>query len=116
MEVFLRDVQLLKREMNANFPNAFARGEFHYIDALRSLSVVIKYRWCNKEDYPKPPRCPITKPILVQVKSKYANYEDKKITRQVVLDIYDRFQKEAEKHEPKDIAIWELYAYNSLKK
>lgn len=119
IDVFLEDVQLLKEKMNSKFPKAFARGEFHYIDALRSLSVVIKYRWCNEKDYPnypKPPQCPITKPILNHLKSEYCNYEDREISKQVVVDIYDRFQVEADNHESKDLAIWELCFYNSLKR
>lgn len=119
LDVFLRDVQLLKKEMNAKFPGAFARGEFHFIDALRSLSVVIKYRWCCEKDYPnypKPPQCPITKPILDYLQSDYIYYEDKKITKQVVLKIYQRIKQEADKHESHDIAIWELYNYNELKR
>lgn len=116
-EVFFKDVQSLMKTMNSEFPNGFARGKFHYIDALRSISVILKYRWCKEDQYPNypmPPRCPISKPILRTIGSNYSEYVDNQIKKKDVLSIYSEFQIEANKQDPKDISIWELRTYNKI--
>ena len=63
LEEYVNDVRELQTYMNVRFPDSFYEGEFSFARAQKSLSVVLKYRWCHG-DIVMPPACPIDRKVL----------------------------------------------------
>ncbi|MBR4568127.1 MAG: hypothetical protein IKO24_00085 [Bacteroidales bacterium] len=63
LEEYVNDVRELQTYMNDRFPDSFYEGEFSFARAQKSLSVVLKYRWCHG-DIVMPLACPIDRKVL----------------------------------------------------
>ena len=118
---FYEDVNRLHRAMNNAFPDGFERG-FNYIDALRSLSAALKYRWCNDKEFkefPEPPLCPISKPHLVEYfpNERFSKIPLSQIKEKEAKEIFKHFKARAkDKSNPMQmsVAVWELITFDKI--
>jgi hypothetical protein len=60
---YLTDVFCLRKQMNDQFSDVFCETGFRLSHAQKSLSVLLKEKWCRNE-IPAPPLCPIDRNVL----------------------------------------------------
>lgn len=111
-DTFILDVCTLKDFMNERHPDSFVDGEFTFGRAQKSLSVKLKYLWCDETfHYPEPPLCPIDSIIISKLGKNYRGLRWTKMGEEKYLAVYFRIQDLA-KEEKVSIAEWELEKYN----
>ena len=71
--------------MESNFSDYFKDGIFKVSHAQKSLSVYLKYRWCQYNALPSPPACPIDSNVLCRLGWPYC----KRRWTQMHLDSYN---------------------------
>lgn len=84
---YISDVHELQNYMNHSFPNAFHEGSFTFARAQKSLSVVLKFKWCHG-DITMPPSCPIDKGILDRLGQPYNTWNWTEISENQFLSAY----------------------------
>ena len=120
IDEFIRDVEDIYAKMNiAKYKKLFlnnGRGinkeypkEFRIAHAQKSLSIFLKHMWCNNEDMPEPPVCPIDGVILKAVGSnvKWTKLNDIDEYKELLCKIND-----AANGKKMSIAKWELLMWN----
>ena len=85
-ETFLKDVKHLVENMNKKFGDSFSSTKFRFSHAQKSLSVLLKYRWC-KGVISRPPVCPIDRNVLHEMHSPYKYWSWTKLSE-------DKYYKE----------------------
>lgn len=97
-ETFLADVRELSRYMTEEYPDAFAEGCFSFARAQKSLSVVLKYRWCLGR-ITMPPLCPVDRGVLRRLGAPYNTWKWTEMTEQQYLQVYDQLKVLADNQE-----------------
>jgi hypothetical protein len=90
-ETYLADVRGLSRFMTEEYPEAFAEGCFSFARAQKSLSVLLKYRWCIGQ-IATPPLCPVDRRVLKGMGAPYNTWKWTELTEQQYLHAYDHLQ------------------------
>lgn len=120
IDEFIRDVEDIYAKMNIDkYKKLFlnnGRGinkeypkKFRIAHAQKSLSIFLKHMWCNNEDMPEPPVCPIDGVILKAVGSnvKWTKLNDIYEYKKLLCKIND-----AANAKNMSIAKWELLLWN----
>lgn len=119
VETFIKDVLTLKVLINnkykSNLHNKNSEG-IRIAHCQKSLSVYLKYRWCQGDMKIEPPLCPIDRIILAhcgRFDLAWTSLDDKECFR----DIIKTLANTAKKHPcVNSVAQWELCVFNSIKK
>lgn len=126
-EQFLKDVYSLKECIdNSEYASAFAGGEIRIGQCQKSLSIYLKWMWCQGELAEVPPVCPIDGRILSKCYKvlKHLPYPDKvklkliSSTRWSILNDKETYEKLVEitedvtkKQKEEKTCIWELFTF-----
>lgn len=103
-ETFVQDARDLMHKMNLKFKDSFASSGFRFSHAQKSLSVLLKYRWC-KEEIAEPPICPIDRNVLRKMPSPFKYWSWTKLSEDNYLRVYTELERMAEK---KDCSVAQM--------
>lgn len=116
-KTFLTDVRLFTETFNAKHRDGLER-EFTFFDAFKSLSVALKYRWCdevNYPGYPEPPLCPISCRFLDGIRFRYtkSDLNNSQKSERSVKKIINSLKTQSKKS-GLSLAEWELREFDRL--
>ncbi len=113
-ETFVTDVKNLMEKMNAKFKESFASSGFRFSHAQKSLSVLLKYRWCEGE-IEGLPICPIDRNVLGKMTTPYKFWSWTKLSEENYLRVYTELERMA-KESKCSVAQMELKWFEDIHK
>lgn len=118
-ETFINDVLTLKKLVNNKYKsdlhNKISNG-LRIAHCQKSLSVYLKYRWCQGDMVFEPPLCPIDRIVLVhcgRTDVAWTSLDDQGRFRSIIKALADTVKKHPCCN---SVAQWELCVFNSIKK
>ena len=113
-DTFVQDVRNLMHKMNANFKGSFASSGFRFSHAQKSLSVLLKYRWCEGI-IERLTICPIDRNVLGKMTTPYKYWSWTKLSDDNYLRVYTELERMA-KEKKCSVAQMELEWFEDIHK
>ena len=123
---FIKDVCTLQASINkSQYHNCFANGRIRIGQCQKSLSIFLKWMWCQGELAGMPPVCPIDGQVLAKCRRILKEYQEGTVeeikdtyvswSNLDCLVLYERLvditEKVAALTEDRRPAVWELFAF-----
>jgi hypothetical protein len=121
VDTFVKDILLMRIEINDKFSKIFVEGGIRLAHCQKSLSVYLKYKWCQGlMGTCMPPVCPIDSMVLGEAIKKdkkdiirlnersWTAIDDENALR----SIYEVLENDTEVKDCGGMALWELKKFN----